>query len=561
MICDPFLRSLPAGELDEIEARRLAWHIDSAEFYARLDRWFANFGGQDKPLALKILLNVQYYNQRVLEERMQGLKVPVLQFLRETDRSWENVLLVLPDGIGDSADKHAYDLIKGWSIPEKQIIRAGALSKYAGPDRVVIFFNDTHGTGNQFLRQMLGTNAIDNFAAVFILAFTIGEKAIRRFKSEVKGVRLVPDCATPDARDIFSAAEFRRIREIGAKVYPTHPVGYGDGALLTAYYFQCPNNSLPLIWADGSNNVVDGKEYAWSPLFPYRPKVREARPASPAEGRAAVTASLLTTSTPWPWTADEIDLVERQIGTWGLVSDTFYETVGRWFANFSAEDKPLAFKVFCAIRYLNIDKNRAGIRELRKTILTNIKQAGGDVSDILLVTTGDHKNSVYHYEFEMMKGWGLSVDQVCSIKELSQDKVIDKTLVFFYHTRVSAGHFLKTHLASLQQLVPRTVVIAAYAMSETAKAEFKTALGDVVFACVGDVSESAVKRLGEPDASALDAICASSGVAVADGRAAFLAAYYFQCPQESHPALWSEAGSSVTARKWEPLFRHICPPA
>jgi hypothetical protein len=49
-------------------------------------------------------------------------------------------------------------------------------------------------------------------------------------------------------------------------------MGYGGAALLTAYYFQCPNNTLPIIWADGENNRTNDHAYKWSPLFPYLPK-------------------------------------------------------------------------------------------------------------------------------------------------------------------------------------------------------------------------------------------------------------------------------------------------
>ena len=40
---------------------------------------------------------------------------------------------------------------------------------------------------------------------------------------------------------------------------------------MLAYSHQCPNNTLPIIWANGVNNGVDGKKGCpWNPLFEYK---------------------------------------------------------------------------------------------------------------------------------------------------------------------------------------------------------------------------------------------------------------------------------------------------
>jgi hypothetical protein len=561
MIGDPYLKFCSHSELEEIEARRLAWNIGNSEFYQMLDRWFSNFDEKDKSLALKILLNVQYFNKNFFEERIRLLRGAVYRFLNETDRSWDNVLLVLPDGHGDSADRHAYDLIKNWGLKSTQIVNASSLAACLESDSVLVFFNDTHGTGNQFLREMSSQINIGGAAAVFILAITIAAKAMRRFKMEIPDVHVVPDCATLGAREIFTASEYRRIQEIGAKIYPSHPVGYGESALLTAYYFQCPNNSLPLIWADGLNNLSGGKAFPWNPLFPYKPKTKESRAVASAEVLAVIGTELLTKRANWVWKEDEIIAIQRHIATWDLASAVFYETANRWFKNFLESEKSAAIQLFLATRYLNVDKIRSGIRELRKQILTDIKRAGGDISDILLVTTGDHKNSVYHYEYELLKGWGLHGEQVCSVRDLSQDKVIDKTLVFFYHTRSSANHFFKTYPSVLENLVPRAIFFAAYSMSESAKSEFAARDPKLKFACLEEVSQS-VEQLLLPDTrSQLEAIWKSVASAEKGSDPAFLAAYYFQCPESSHPLLWHDKVARGQTRQWRPLFRIVRPPA
>ena len=54
-------------------------------------------------------------------------------------------------------------------------------------------------------------------------------------------------------------------------VYPKGALGYSNSGLLLAYSHQCPNNTLPIIWANGVNNEVDGKKGCpWNPLFEYK---------------------------------------------------------------------------------------------------------------------------------------------------------------------------------------------------------------------------------------------------------------------------------------------------
>jgi hypothetical protein len=564
-ICDPYVNGLSPRERQDIDARRLAWGIPAPEFYRNLDRWLVNFKPRDKPLAHKILLNVQYFNPNQFEERILQLRSPVDRFLSKTDRSLAQILLVVSDDLADSAERHAYDVIKKWGLKGEQVVNRGSLSGRISRESVIVFFNDTHGTGNQFLREMLPDLDPDKVAAVFVIAITISKKAIQRFDREIPKVRIIPGQAMPDARDIFTASEFKRIQEIGAEVYPTHPVGYGDAALLTVYYFQCPNNALPLIWADGENNAVGGKAHPWQPLFPYRPKAKSAR----ADGGRAVApvtidSTLLGKDCEWCWTDEELAQLVKQVAAWGLESPAFYERVGRWFRNFKPDEKELAYRLFLSTRYLNLEKVRQGIRTLRNEVLTDIENAGGDMSDVLLVTTGDHKNSVYHYVYEFIKIWGLTVDQVCSVQRLSQDKVIDKTLVAFYHTRPSANHFMKNHADAFSRIVPRATFIAAYAMTLQARAEIQSKFADRMN-CV---------YLEEASATVLDSLPKSLLPKLDELRSALLpereqheisnemlVAYYFQCPDISSPLLWAEQRGDGGKRSWAPLFKHVRPPA
>lgn len=51
-------------------------------------------------------------------------------------------------------------------------------------------------------------------------------------------------------------------RRIGTKVYPRHPLGYGEMSLTIVFPDNCPNNSLPILHSGGKG------EGGWKPIFP-----------------------------------------------------------------------------------------------------------------------------------------------------------------------------------------------------------------------------------------------------------------------------------------------------
>lgn len=360
-----------------------------------------------------------------------------------------------------------------------------------------------------------------------------------------------------------SPREVKRLRELGAQVYSKHPFGYGDSGLLVAYHFQCPNNTLPLIWADSNtgNNAVDGKAFPWNPLFGYRPKEKavEKPPIIPSPP-SAPDPSILDCQ--WSWSPEERQKIVDRIGQWGLTSSKFYDTASKWFRNFKREERGVALELFLETRYLGIASVRKIIRDLRDDLMTELGRVGGDMADIILVTTGDEKNSVYHYMYEFIREWHLDVDQVCSLDRLSPDQVIDKTLVFFYHTRANGQHFENHHSARLAALTPRCAVFAAYAMSSEARMRFENRKSPNRVMCSEENSQT-MDQLG-PEALQVIARIERElrpGLEPSEPRKTFLTAYYFQCPADSSALLWLDQDETDERRAWTPLFHRISMPS
>lgn len=277
VIGDTFLKKKLSSDSATIEALLQRWSL-SDDFLETIDRWFGNFPTTSKELAYKVLLNIDYYGHRRFSARVAELRDHVFRALLGEGYEESELLLVTPPGGGDSSHMHAYELVKAWGLPPEQVCNIIDLQSRVLSNRFLIIFNDTHGSGNQFLDKVwpFFLQLPSKPRAVFLVAIAIAQEAFDKF-SKLPGVQIVPDSPSTSAKDIFSNNELNRLSKIGEQVYPKHPLGYSGAALLTAYYFQCPNNTLPIVWADGNNNRVAGRrQYPWYPLFPYRPKVKNA---------------------------------------------------------------------------------------------------------------------------------------------------------------------------------------------------------------------------------------------------------------------------------------------
>ena len=49
--------------------------------------------------------------------------------------------------------------------------------------------------------------------------------------------------------------------EYGKRVVRSHPLGHGGSEALVVFEMTCPNNTLPVLWAEGRHGD-------WRPLFP-----------------------------------------------------------------------------------------------------------------------------------------------------------------------------------------------------------------------------------------------------------------------------------------------------
>lgn len=97
---DSFLKTLSPEQASEVEDRLKTWELNQSSFEETLDSWFSNFKAADKPLALKLFLNIDYYGPRRFAKRLDELNKEVLRSIHELGLSDKDIVLVTPKGQG-----------------------------------------------------------------------------------------------------------------------------------------------------------------------------------------------------------------------------------------------------------------------------------------------------------------------------------------------------------------------------------------------------------------------------------------------------------------------------
>lgn len=293
-----YFKTLGEAELAHLAQRCHAWGMHPAEFAKRISLWLENFDDEaDWPLALKLVNALEYYSEAAFHELLKKRQDAVERYLSRQGLESARIWFAVPNDLADSATRHAHPLSKVWALPNERFISFAQLGQMAGlgAQDTLILFNDTYGSGKQFMREVWPTVSplMGRVGAVLIVGAAIAAEALALFKREAAGAQVIPNYPVVTVNNLpgFTGADVARLGELGALVYPKHPQGFGGCGLLLAYHFQCPNNSLPLIWADGQNNAVAGRRvYPWAALFPYLGKTRAVGAALPAVAPASAPA-------------------------------------------------------------------------------------------------------------------------------------------------------------------------------------------------------------------------------------------------------------------------------
>ena len=252
---------------------------------SRIDRWLSNFTGlvysveTERRIALWLLSNFTYYNDKEVDHLCGILYKKFLH-------SYVSCHGVSPSTIRDEIKRFCF-------IPLGKASESGGFISYQfrqqariGIDRffypdyesfsaddIVVFIDDVTISSSQSHERINDFRAKHYVSEYYLLTLIASEEAVRTFRQD--GVNVIA-CIELDNRSRCFSSEsilfykFKSLLEpvktmveyYGRKLYSGHPLGFNDGQYLFGFYYNIPNNSLPILWSNRN----------WVPIFERKEK-------------------------------------------------------------------------------------------------------------------------------------------------------------------------------------------------------------------------------------------------------------------------------------------------
>ena len=246
---------------------------------AQVDRWLSNFTGQvfsvqyERHLALWLLCNFVYYNENEVRHLCRTAYRELLHFfLSSTDLGTTGVSEdKVNEFLGQTRFYHAGRPGESGAFVLyyfRQENNLGMGNFLTHPDKLpadvkfVVFVDDVVLSGDQAERYLKRATAdYDEDKSKVLLTFfsTIEAEDLLR----AKGIAVVScikldgrcKCFSPDSNVFVNHPDHRENCKIMSEAYgkrlePHHPLGYGEGEYAFGFYYNTPDNTLPIFWSE-----------------------------------------------------------------------------------------------------------------------------------------------------------------------------------------------------------------------------------------------------------------------------------------------------------------------
>lgn len=284
--------------------------------------WILQFDPEHHALATKIFLQLRYYGSDEIQAYCKTLYSRLPKDLKSNSSRIRKAAFIGFGGPADSSAMILYHYRIANSIPESQFAsleNVRELIQHAAADgerfEYLYFIDDFIGTGGQAanilsdevdqIRHLVTVPSIE-FHALFGFA-----DGIERVQREV-GIKVQVVVTLTDKDKVFHEASgivakdyfaLQRVRDIirtyGERLYPVGPLGYGGSQARISFFYNTPNNTLPIVWA---------RSERWIPLLPRT----ESKPDHEATREEKAIIVLLTTLGNGDLTS-ELELLERHL--------------------------------------------------------------------------------------------------------------------------------------------------------------------------------------------------------------------------------------------------------
>jgi hypothetical protein len=270
--------------------------LDTKDFQKKLELWLSHIPENLRETVIKILPNFKFYDNDRVGKAWSSRGSLLSYHLKEHGITKSSIRTVIENSHKDSSALVQYVISKtsiNSLIAEDSILTVDDVAKLAVEDQYIfLYFNDTIGTGDQFIRE-IWSKIKTRAKKCIVVALNIAPEGMNKLKNLDSRITLIPNEPTRNtlkqllADGTIKQEEFDKVTEHGDHLVGAGKgLGYGSCALLLAYHYQCPNNTLPIFWA--TKNFDDTDRPA---LFEYKSKKGDSSPQS-AVSQARESSSL-----------------------------------------------------------------------------------------------------------------------------------------------------------------------------------------------------------------------------------------------------------------------------
>ncbi len=272
----------------------IAWNAEMPE--TKINEWLQNFDGTalgdieaEKKLALWILLHFVFYtdnevrvlcksiyneyiHHKLIEYKSNGF---LTKFnLREKAKYIiQNTLFI---ALGNDSESGANILY--FFRQENKLPKHAFDITFSNDFENIVFIDDVTISGEQATKYIKKYNAI-NRQNTYLLTFMATKASIKHFSFLSKDIKLIHSILLDERAKIFSESSYVFSNEETKKIMSAaekmchvygksilehhyymaeHPLGFDNGQYLFGFYYNTPDNALPVIWCD-----LNG----WKPAF------------------------------------------------------------------------------------------------------------------------------------------------------------------------------------------------------------------------------------------------------------------------------------------------------
>ena len=247
--------------------------------------WLNQFAPDERRSMLYLLFHVRFFNNLLVREAVDWLHTNTLKRFGLEERNEEKFLITAFGNPAKSGSTLARIYRSTNRLLTSNVAHTSDIKEHLERNsdlKFIICVEDVIGSGEDmvnFLRSLdsgIGSILSERGIVVIIQAVCALSDGVRKIEDEAKRIRfqyhlnhfeLVDKCFSrlPEYRNIDEDWELIKsiAEKYGKRLRPDKPLGYGDSQMLVVFHDNCPNNTLPILWA--SSHDVDAY---WTPLFP-----------------------------------------------------------------------------------------------------------------------------------------------------------------------------------------------------------------------------------------------------------------------------------------------------